>query len=78
MYLHISYSETRNKYIKFSDTSNPRYEYFGDGFSKGHCGIRIKDATFADSGKWKCKIGNETAYDVEVIKTVNVYGMIEI
>lgn len=72
--MYIRDVEIINNIVEFSDTSNPNYEYVGNGLSDGNCGIKIKNANFADTGKWKCKIGNNNTYDLEYIYNINVHG----
>lgn len=38
-------------------TSNERFEYIGDGFEAGECGIRLPAITVRDSGAWTCNVG---------------------
>lgn len=38
---------------------NANYSYFGDGFTKGECGLTIHKVQEEDKGLWKC-----TVYDL--------------
>lgn len=53
-----------------SDDDN--YQYYGDGFIQGHCGIKIKKFHFADAGNWKCGVGRLSEAMREAVKTIKV------
>jgi hypothetical protein len=37
---------------------NANYSYFGDGFSRGHCGLTIHNVQEEDKGVWKCSVSD--------------------
>ncbi|GFG31858.1 hypothetical protein Cfor_09172, partial [Coptotermes formosanus] len=39
---------------------NANYSYFGDGFSRGHCGLTIHNVTEEDKGVWKCSVAHRS------------------
>lgn len=53
-----------------SDDDN--YQYYGEGFILGHCGIKIKRLYFADAGNWKCGVGRVSELMKEAVKTIKV------
>ncbi|KAJ8711831.1 hypothetical protein PYW08_008785 [Mythimna loreyi] len=38
--------------------STEDYEYIGNGFDAGDCGIRIKNLQASDHGRWSCNVGH--------------------
>jgi hypothetical protein len=52
-------------------TDDDYYQYYGDGFQLGHCGIKIKSFFFADAGAWKCGVGLSESMK-EDVKTIKV------
>lgn len=41
----------------FTATSSADYEYVGNGFDAGECGIKIKNLRPTDHGEWSCSVG---------------------
>lgn len=64
------------KMISLSDKKNlsddDEYQYHGDGFHLGHCGVKIKLFHFADAGEWKCGVGRVSEAMKEAVKSIKV------
>lgn len=46
------------------------FQYFGEGFHLGHCGIKIRSFHFSDGGVWKCGVGRGSMR--EAVKTMKI------
>jgi hypothetical protein len=52
-------------------SDDDEFQYHGDGFQMGHCGIKIKIFYFADAGDWRCGVGQSESMK-EDVKTIKV------
>lgn len=48
------------------------FQYYGEGFHLGHCGIKIKRFHFSDDGEWKCGMGRISDAIREAVKTIKI------
>lgn len=64
------------KMLSLSDkkalSDDDEYEYHGDGFHLGHCGVKIKRFYFSDAGEWKCGVGRVSESMKEAVKSLKV------
>ena len=64
------------KFISISDkripTENDEYQYHGDGFHLGQCGVKIKHFFYSDAGEWKCGVGRTLESMKEAVKPLRV------
>lgn len=64
------------KIISLSDkkklNDEDEYQYYGDGFNLGQCGVKIKLFTHADAGEWKCGVGRVTESMKEAVEAIKV------
>jgi hypothetical protein len=62
------------KLLSISDqkpfNDNDEFQYHGDGFHMGQCGVRIKQITSDDAGEWKCGMGRASDSMKEAVKTM--------
>lgn len=65
-----------HKILSVSDkkalSDNDDFQYYGDGFHLGHCGINIRKFHFSDEGEWKCGVGRSSESMREAVKTLKV------
>jgi hypothetical protein len=48
------------------------FQYHGEGFHLGHCGVRVKLLTHDDAGEWKCGMGRASSSMKEAVKTMKI------
>lgn len=48
------------------------FQYYGDGFHLGQCGVKIRSFHFSDAGEWKCGLGRASESMKEAVKTMKV------
>lgn len=65
-----------HKILSVSDQKTPNddddFQYYGDGFHLGQCGVKIKSFPFSDAGEWKCGLGRASESMKEAVKTMKV------
>jgi hypothetical protein len=59
-----------SKFKIFSGVQNEKYEFVGDGFASGQCGLRLYSVNRTNAGKVKCLVvlfnGEEQEFETEV------------
>lgn len=57
---------------KKAANDDDEYQYHGNGFHLGHCGVKIKVFQFSDAGEWKCGVGRVSESMKEAVKPIKV------